>query len=251
MILGTAAYMAPEQAKGRSVDRRADVWAFGVVLYEMVTGLRLFPGETPTEILASVLKEEPRWDRVPPQVQRLLRRCLEKDPERRLRHIGDAMDLVDETPIPAGGSIPAAGRRRRLGVVAAGVVFALGAIAAVVFWPVSRVPPGDPPLTRFQMPLPGNQTGTLTLSPNGRWLAYYGLTTDSGISLLVREMSGTEWRLLATVDNIAGGTGSIWSPDSRFIAFPAGGQLKRVSIAGGAGGTDLRLEGSLLRRRVE
>ena len=92
VILGTAAYMAPEQARGKPVDKRADVWAFGVVLHEMVTGRRLFPGETTTEILASVLKEEPRWDRVPPQMQRLLRRCLEKDPERRLRHIGDAME---------------------------------------------------------------------------------------------------------------------------------------------------------------
>src|SRR4029079_15662940 len=91
VILGTASYMAPEQAKGKPVDKRADIYAFGVVLYEMLTGKRLHRGETTTEILASVLKEPPEWDKIPPQAHRLLQRCLEKDPERRLRHIGDVM----------------------------------------------------------------------------------------------------------------------------------------------------------------
>ena len=98
VILGTAAYMSPEQAKGKPVDQRADIYAFGVVLYEMVTGMRLHRGDTSTEVLASVIREEPRLDKVPPQLHRLLRRCLEKDPQKRQRHIGDVMALVDDTP---------------------------------------------------------------------------------------------------------------------------------------------------------
>ena len=97
--------MSPEQAKGKVVDQRADIYAFGAVLYEMVTGKRLHDGETTTEVLASVIKEDPNWDRVPPQLHRLLRRCLEKDPQKRLRHIGDVMALVDESG-PGVGSVP-------------------------------------------------------------------------------------------------------------------------------------------------
>src|SRR5262245_12918620 len=97
-ILGTTGYMSPEQAKGKSVDKRADIWAFGVVLYEMVTGRRLFQGETSQETLASVIKDEPDLAHLPPQVQPLLQRCLAKDPKRRLRDIGDAVLLLDETP---------------------------------------------------------------------------------------------------------------------------------------------------------
>src|ERR1035438_9866907 len=88
VILGTAAYMAPEQARGKQVDRRADIWAFGVVLYEMLTGQRLFQGDDASETLASVIKDEPKWERVPPQVRRLLRSCLTRDPKQRLQAIG-------------------------------------------------------------------------------------------------------------------------------------------------------------------
>jgi serine/threonine protein kinase len=98
MILGTAGYMSPEQARGEPVDKRADIWAFGVVLYEMLTGKQAFARETASDSLAAVLKDEPEWDRVPQKAQRLLRRCLEKDPKRRLRDIADAMALIDEGP---------------------------------------------------------------------------------------------------------------------------------------------------------
>jgi serine/threonine-protein kinase len=96
-ILGTAAYMAPEQARGKTLDKRADIWAFGVVLYEMLTGRRLFHGESATDTLAAVLTKEPDWNRVPAKARRLLQRCLEKDPKRRLRDIGDAWSLVEDT----------------------------------------------------------------------------------------------------------------------------------------------------------
>src|SRR5437763_16908597 len=98
VILGTAAYMAPEQARGKQVDKRADIWAFGVVLYEMLTGQRLFKGETISDTLAAVLTREPEWTRVPPTAERLLRRCLERDPKQRLRDIGDARLLLDDLP---------------------------------------------------------------------------------------------------------------------------------------------------------
>ena len=106
VILGTAAYMSPEQARGKTADKRADIWAFGVVLYEMVTGKRLFQGEDLTETLASVVKEKPELSGAPPQMQRLLRRCLEKDPRKRLRGIGDVWELLD-------AEAPAASRRAR------------------------------------------------------------------------------------------------------------------------------------------
>ncbi len=106
VILGTAAYMSPEQAKGKNVDKRTDIWAFGVVLYEMLAGRQLFGGETTTEVLAAVIEREPRWDRVPQQTQTLLRRCLEKDPRRRLRDIADAMPLLEEQPTPVAPARP-------------------------------------------------------------------------------------------------------------------------------------------------
>ncbi len=109
VILGTAAYMAPEQARGQRVDKRADVWAFGVVLYEMLTGERLFQGKTTSDVLASVLTKEPDLKNVPLRVRPLLKRCLEKDPQRRLRDIGDAMSIIENTPerTEARGSRPA------------------------------------------------------------------------------------------------------------------------------------------------
>lgn len=101
MILGTAGYMAPEQARGKPTDKRADIWAFGVVLYEMLTGRRLFEGEDVSTTLAAVLTKEPEWDRVPVRVRRLLKSCLERDPNRRLRDIGDALMLLEDAPAPS------------------------------------------------------------------------------------------------------------------------------------------------------
>src|SRR5580698_1894554 len=98
MILGTAAYMSPEQARGKAVDKRADIWAFGVVLYEILTGQRLFAGETVSDTLAQVLTKEPGWAQVPAKVRRLLKKCLEKDPKKRLRDIGDAWELLEDAP---------------------------------------------------------------------------------------------------------------------------------------------------------
>ena len=125
VILGTAAYMSPEQARGKPVDKRADIWAFGVVLYEMLTGKRLFEGEDLTETLASVVKEEPQLDEVPAKVRKLLRKCLEKDPRRRLRDIGDVWELLEDAPTPS---------RSRLGFTAWAVSGVLAVGLAVALW---------------------------------------------------------------------------------------------------------------------
>src|SRR5262249_577601 len=97
-ILGTAGYMSPEQARGKHVDKRTDIWAFGVVLYEMVTGIRTFQGDTLSDSLAAILTKEPEWSKAPLKAQPLLKRCLEKEPRKRLRDIGDAMALLEAAP---------------------------------------------------------------------------------------------------------------------------------------------------------
>src|SRR6185436_20183664 len=137
IIVGTPAYMSPEQVHGRTVDRRADIWAFGVVFYEMLTGTRPHTGDSGPEIMASVLEDQPKWERIPSQAVRLLKRCLEKDPHKRLRHIGDVMSLLDETP--SGSQATAAGApanrpRRWLAPAAAALVagFAVAAVSVLV-----------------------------------------------------------------------------------------------------------------------
>jgi len=230
VILGTAAYMAPEQARGKQVDKRADIWSFGVVLNEMVTGRRLFRGEDLTEVLASVIKEEPRWDAVPPKLQRLLRACLEKDPKLRLRDIGDAWRLLEEPPPPStAASDPSRPRVGTGGWIAAGV-FALAAAAVSVVHFREQAPVAEP--VRFEVPPPAknNFDVYLALSPNGRHLAFTATGVDGLIRIWVRDLETLEARPL----NGTEGAGSLmWSPDSRAIAFGVGQQLKKVDIAGG------------------
>jgi serine/threonine-protein kinase len=143
-ILGTAAYMAPEQARGKTVDKRADIWAFGVLLYEMLTGRRLFGGETTSDSLAQVLTKEPEWERIPAKARRLLKSCLKKDPKRWLRDIGDAWQLVDDTPRihQAGGIAP---------WIAAGVLGVALAVSLSALWRSTRAV--DTPLQRTVSPL--------------------------------------------------------------------------------------------------
>ena len=149
VILGTAAYMAPEQAKGRVVDKRADIWAFGCVLYEMLTGRKAFAGEDVSDTLASILKSDVDWTGVPPRATRLLKKCLEKDPRKRLHDIGDAWDLLDD----ACGSVDPApsGRRGCRGRSRRSLPSARSAIASLRFF---EPPPSPPPSARFQIPPP-------------------------------------------------------------------------------------------------
>jgi eukaryotic-like serine/threonine-protein kinase len=235
MIIGTAAYMAPEQAKGKAVDRRADIWAFGVVLYEMLTGRRTFPGDDVSEVLASVLKSDPDWTAVPagipPSVQRLLRRCLEKDPRKRLSAIGDARFDLDEVE-PAGGPAPAAARPQPRGrwvpwAIAAAASIAAAAMAVALFLTGSRE---SDRTVRFHVETPESSSQTrrgrsFEVSPDGRYLVIMsagGLWVRPLDSLTVRRLEGIE-----------GATYPFWSPDSEWIGFFADGQMRKVARDGG------------------
>jgi serine/threonine protein kinase len=232
MILGTAAYMPPEQAKGKPVDKRADIWAFGVVFYELLTGKRLFQGEDVTDILASVVKEQPDLSEVPPNVQRLLKSCLEKDPKNRLRDIADGWRLLDE-PTVTSASVPAAPVTSRVARILAWIATALVLIALVpanlIHW---REQPLNPEPVRFQIAPPEkNSFGSfLALSPDGRKVAFSAVGENGANRLWVRSLDTLEARNLADV-----GTGAFlfWSPDSRYIAFQADGKLKKVEASGG------------------
>jgi len=239
VILGTAAYMSPEQAKGKTVDKRADIWAFGAVLYEMVTGKRLFHGETITEVLASILKEEPKWEKVPPQVQRLLKKCLEKDPQQRLRHIGDVMQLVDDSPAVAQAA-PIAQKKSWLWPSVAAVL--LLAVATLGYLYIAgRAPAAPESQTRFQIPAPQNATA-FSLSPDGRRLVYFVAEPGSSTpQLWVRTLDSLESHPLPDTQ---GAAFTFWSPDSRFVVFDSQRKLKKIDISGGPAQTICDLPGA-------
>jgi len=225
MILGTAAYMSPEQARGKEVDKRADIWAFGVVLYEMLTGTRLFQMDDITDTLAAVLRHEPEWEQVPAQVRRLLRKCLEKNPKKRLRDIGDVWELLEETP--AALSSPSRSRFSWMGWgIAAIAVVGLAVFAFVHF----REAAPRQPSSRFQVQPPGQSGGgQFKLSPDGRYLAIVA-NDAGGDRLWVRPLDLLQAQPLPGTD---GASFPFWSPDSGFIAFFAQGKLKKVAVTGG------------------
>jgi serine/threonine protein kinase len=181
MILGTAAYMAPEQARGKPVDKRADIWAFGVVLYELLTGAMLFGGgETVSDSLAAVLTREPDYGTLPkdtpPRLRRLIERCLRKDPKQRLRDIGEARILLDEPETAAALSASTSAPPRRWLGVAAGVAMLLAAALGFGWWSAAHRAPEPKPMIRLNVDLgPTAQQGNLAsawLSPNGTHLAF-------------------------------------------------------------------------------
>jgi eukaryotic-like serine/threonine-protein kinase len=235
VILGTAAYMSPEQAKGKPVDRRADIWAFGVVLFEMLTGKQPFTGETAAETLASVMKEEPTLEALPrntpPPIRHLLRRCLEKNLRQRLQHIGEARIVIEAVVSGSAAAEPVAGQRQRLfGWVATTVAAVLlVALATLSFIHFRETPPQRSSI-RFQIAPPGNGTiSVFRLSPNGRQLVI--VANQSGQNQLwVRSLDSADARPLAGTD---GATYPFWSPDSTQIAFFAQGKLKRIAVTGG------------------
>ena len=228
MIIGTAAYMAPEQAKGRSADRRADIWAFGVVLYEMLTGRRTFAGDDISEVLASVLKTDPDWHAipadVPPAVRRLLRRCLEKDPRKRLSSIGDARLELDEVePVAtATAPTPVQGRRTLLSMLVPAAAGALvtAAIAAVMWTAVRQEP--DAIVTRLSViPDAGAEmypdSAEVAISPDGRSVVFVvGDPQKTESQLWIRSLDSVVAR------RVEGGDGAhlpFWSPDGSRIGF--------------------------------
>ena len=228
-IIGTAAYMAPEQARGRVVDRRADIWAFGVVLYEMLIGERLFGGETITDTLSSVLTKEPDWNRVPLKARRLLSRCLEKDPKRRLRDIGDAWELLDLAQ-PAHATKSAAAWK----VAAAALTVALTTTLWILWHPAD--PTVGPHVVTLDLDLGADVVlGTsiaapVILSPDGTRLAFVSQGQDGVRRLFTRRLNEPRANALAKTD---GAFAPFFSPDGEWIGFFAGSKLKKTRIDGG------------------
>jgi serine/threonine-protein kinase len=249
MILGTAAYMAPEQAKGKAVDRRADIWAFGVVLHEMLAGHRLFEAEDISETLAAVLTRDVSVaslpSAVPPRLRALVRDCLIRDPKQRLRDIGEGRRVLDRIIAGApddavmSASAPAAivpSRTRERLAWAAAAVFALLAVAASA-WAlrpapaapapqVARLPLALPPGDRFSL----RQTRILALSPDGSRIAFVSTRDRERAQIFVREFDSAESKALPgteDADNL------FFSPDGKWLGFAASGKLMKVAMAGG------------------
>ncbi len=241
-ILGTAAYVAPEQARGKAVDKRADIWAFGVVLYEMVTGKRLFQGEDLAEALASVIKDQPDFTPIPAEVRPLLERCLAKDRKNRLRDIGDMELLLAEHGTVPGTVPPSPVPGRRFGWLAWIAAWSFAGVcllaAAGLGWLYLRKPVA-PPVTealrviRFFVPSPEKSAADSqafpVLSPDGRRMAFTA-STGGQKQLWIRELDSFAAHPLPGTENPMG---YFWSPDSRFLAFGSGGKLNKIEVSGG------------------
>src|SRR5262245_17726767 len=232
MILGQAAYMSPEQAKGKPVDKRTDIWAFGVVLYEMLTGKRLFPGATTTEFMAAVIERQPQWDNIPRKARPLLQRCLEKDPKRRLRDIGEAMVWLESPPVSS--PIAVSTRRRWIWPSIAALAVITTALLAFFYF---RETPRTAQLTRLQIPVPENLTfnpGTAAaISPDGRWIAFPAVGSNNVARLWIRALDSLDVKELPGTDVIPLAPPPFWSGDSRFVTYGDSGKLKKVDISGG------------------
>jgi Tol biopolymer transport system component/predicted Ser/Thr protein kinase len=242
VILGTTAYMSPEQAKGKTVDRRADIWAFGVVLAEMLTGRPLYGGETVSDTLAAVLLKEPPLDGLPgdtpSDIRRLLRRCLAKDAQQRLRDIGEARIAIDEclaNPGAEEAEVETAPSGKKPGVwIGAALAIALAALALVYF----RQNRAELPVLRLTLAPPdgaalGHTFGLVSafaVSPDGRRVAFVAHSAGGKDQLWVRSLSTFAAQPLAGTEDASY---PFWSPDSRFIGFGADGKLKTIDANGG------------------
>jgi serine/threonine-protein kinase len=248
MILGTAAYMAPEQAAGFAVDYRADIWAFGVVLWEMLSGRTLFGGETVSHVLAAVLKDEPHFADLPPgtppAILDLLRHCLVKKPKQRLQSIGDARVVIEETiaapsltiPAPTAAVAPSSTARtwKVLPWLVAAAATALLAVTLVRQRPQPAPAHAEPPM-RFALSLPAGQLvepieSAVAISPDGRRLVAVVRGEDGTRHLLARQLDEIEPRPLPGTEQAIS---PFFSPDSEWIAFFSGAEIKKVAFAGG------------------
>jgi serine/threonine-protein kinase len=249
MLLGTAAYMSPEQARGKTVDKRADIWSFGVVVWEMLAGRRLFQGETVTDLLASVLREEVDWKALPPglppDLVLLLRRCLERDPRRRLRDIGEARlileDFASGVPAEEIGMVPVAGgagvsAARRPGVWVASLGMAL--LAGALAWTARGARDAAPhPLSRLSFTLPAaadldilDDRQMLALSRDGRLVVFKA--REGGVGRLYARR--LDEAAAVPIQGTEDAADLFLSPDSEWVAFTSNGKLRKVPLHGGA-----------------
>jgi serine/threonine-protein kinase len=262
VIMGTAAYMSPEQARGRAVDKRADVWAFGCVVYEMLVGTRAFDGEDVSETIARVIEREPDWSALaavaPPSVVRVVRRCLQKDPKRRLRDVADAVlelhDAIDtpSSPNPAADRSPARSQSTLVLTAAVAAALAIGVLGG--FWLLPRFTTGSPrndtpPSSRLStaIDLPadaplaldseaadvGYDSTLLDVSPDGRSLVYVGMSGGES-RLFERRLDSFEVRPLPGTD---GAIHPFFSPDGRWLGFLTNDKVKTYSFATGTTST--------------
>ena len=245
MILGTASYMSPDQARGKAVDKRTDIWAFGCVLYEMLTGRVAFAGKTLSDTIAAIIEREPDWRALPaptpPAIHTLLKRCLDKDLKRRLRDIGDVRLEIDdalderatagEAPRTDGGTV----RRKRLGWMAGGLL-AIGGVAGAAIatrvrtQPTALIQPAHFVVSASSSErVAGLDFPAVAISPDGSLIAYVA-TRGGQRELFLRPISALDAKAMPGTTNA---TTPFFSPDNRWIAFFADGQLKKVSASGG------------------
>jgi len=239
VILGTAAYMSPEQAVGRTVDRRSDIFSFGAVLFEMLTGKRAFAGTATPDVLEAVVKNDPDWSKLPSgtpaYLRRLLERTLAKDRRQRLQAIGEARILLENPPIAEPVAVQeAAAPRLRLAWGLAGL-FAL--TAAALAWTHFRDTPPESQVVRTAILPPEKAAfsseadgGPMALSPDGKRLVFFATGEDGKSELWIRPLDAITAQ---PVQGSEGGSFPFWSPDSRYLAFFAGGKLKKIDTAGG------------------
>jgi len=238
VIFGTAAYMSPEQARGATVDKRADIWAFGVVLFEMLTGKRLFTGETVSDTLAAVLRQEIDWRALPastpPVVRELLERCIERDPKQRLRDMGEARIALERrlgTPDTVRAS-------SGVGALPWALTLLLALVSALAVWALWRPASTPAPALRVSAELGAaaslsTQFGPAAIiSPDGRLLAFVASQGADGRPLL--HLRRLEQLDAAPLSGTEGARDPFFSPDGEWIAFFADGKLKKVSVSGGA-----------------
>ena len=237
VILGTPAYMSPEQARGQVADKRTDVWAFGCVLYEMVSGRRPFAGEEITDLIVGVVSKEPDWSVVPRPVLRLIQACLEKDPKKRLRDIADGWRLLDETSTPAAASAALASRRR-VAVAAPWAIVGV-ALSALALLGLRHFGEPRPEVRRAQFELtPPEGTSfrdPFAVSPDGRRIAFAVAGSNNVVrGLWARSLESGEAHALPGTEDVGANGGLFWSPDSRFLAFAtAQGVLKKADVENG------------------